>query len=44
VIAAFCVLGFFTHFKPAEPFLTPYLVDFKNFTLDQVRTSNDRLS
>lgn len=31
-----CCYGFFKEFKPSEPFLTPYLVDFKNFTKDQV--------
>ena len=36
IVAAFCVLGFFTQFKPAESFLTPYLVDTKNITLEQV--------
>ncbi len=31
-----CSYGFFKEFKPSEPFLTPYLVDFKNFTKSQV--------
>ena len=31
-----CCYGFFKEFKPSEPFLTPYLVDFKNFTKDEV--------
>ena len=31
-----CCYGFFKEFKPSEPFLTPYLVDFKNFTKSQV--------
>ena len=31
-----CCYGFFKEFKPSEPFLTPYLVDYKNFTKDEV--------
>ncbi|XP_043558957.1 solute carrier family 19 member 3b [Chiloscyllium plagiosum] len=32
-----CTYGFFATMKPAEPFLTPYLVGpYKNFTIDQV--------
>uniref|UniRef100_UPI00398EB147 solute carrier family 19 member 3b n=1 Tax=Pristiophorus japonicus TaxID=55135 RepID=UPI00398EB147 len=32
-----CMYGFFATMKPAEPFLTPYLVGpYKNFTIDQV--------
>ena len=31
-----CLYGFFKEFKPSEPFLTPYLVDFKNFTKNEV--------
>ncbi|XP_067851843.1 thiamine transporter 2-like [Heptranchias perlo] len=32
-----CVYGFFATMKPAEPFLTPYLVGpYKNFTIEQV--------
>lgn len=31
-----CCYGFFKEFKASEPFLTPYLVDYKNFTKDQV--------
>lgn len=31
-----CCYGFFKEFKPSEPFLTPYLVDVKNFTKDEV--------
>lgn len=33
-----CLYGFFKEFKPSEPFLTPYLVDYKNFTKNEVRT------
>ena len=31
-----CCYGFFKEFKPSEPFLTPYLVDVKNITKDDV--------
>lgn len=31
-----CCYGFFKEFKPSEPFLTPYLEDYKNFTKSQV--------
>ncbi len=31
-----CCYGFFKEFKPSEPFLTPYLVDDKNFTKNEV--------
>ncbi|XP_072329570.1 thiamine transporter 2-like [Scyliorhinus torazame] len=32
-----CTYGFFATMKPAEPFLTPYLVGpYKNFTIEQV--------
>ncbi len=34
--AIVCCYGFFKEFRPAEPFLTPYLVSAKNFTDDQV--------
>ena len=27
-----CCYGFFKEFKASEPFLTPYLVDYKNFS------------
>ena len=33
-----CCYGFFKEFKPSEPFLTPYLVDYKNFTKSEVST------
>lgn len=33
-----CCYGFFKEFKPSEPFLTPYLVDFKNFTKSEVNS------
>ena len=33
-----CCYGFFKEFKPSEAFLTPYLVDSKNFTKPQVNS------
>ena len=33
-----CLYGFFKEFKPSEPFLTPYLVDSKNFTKAEVNS------
>lgn len=33
-----CCYGFFKELKPSEPFLTPYLVDTKNFTKDEVNS------
>lgn len=32
-----CCYGFFKEFKASEAFLTPYLVDYKNFTKIEVR-------
>lgn len=37
-----CCYGFFKEFKASEPFLTPYLVDFKNFTKNEVCISTYR--
>ena len=34
--AILCSYGFFKELKPSEPFLTPYLVDSKNFTKNEV--------
>lgn len=31
-----CIFGFLREGKPSSPFITDYLVDFKNITLDQV--------
>ncbi|XP_005993111.1 solute carrier family 19 member 3b [Latimeria chalumnae] len=32
-----CIYGFFANMRPAEPFLTPYMIGpYKNFTVDQV--------
>ena len=33
-----CCYGFFKEFKPSEAFLTPYLVDTKNFTKPEVNS------
>ncbi|KAI3658947.1 hypothetical protein MP638_006323 [Amoeboaphelidium occidentale] len=33
----FVLFGFFKAFKPSEPFLTPYLMDYKHLTKDQVK-------
>lgn len=33
-----CCYAFFKEFKPSEAFLTPYLVDSKNFTNDEVNS------
>ncbi|XP_067010156.2 thiamine transporter 2 isoform X2 [Anabrus simplex] len=31
-----CVFGFLKEFRPSEPFVTPFLTTFKNFTLEEV--------
>lgn len=31
-----CVFGFLKEFRPSEPFITPYLTNYKNFTEEQV--------
>lgn len=37
VAAVFAAFGLISHFVPSEPFLTPYLIDVKGFTEDEVR-------
>ena len=41
VAAVFAAFGLLSHFVPSEPFLTPYLIDVKGFTEDEVRTRKD---
>ncbi|XP_067009605.2 thiamine transporter 1 isoform X2 [Anabrus simplex] len=31
-----CIFGFLKEFRPSEPYITPYLIENKNFTNDQV--------
>ena len=36
IAVAFAAFGLVSHFVPSEPFLTPYLIDVKGFSEDQV--------
>ena len=38
VTAILCFFGFFKEFKPSAPFLTPFLIDTKNFTEAEVNS------
>ena len=38
ITVVLCLYGFFKEFKPSEAFLTPYLVDSKNFTKLEVNS------
>lgn len=31
-----CAFGFFKELRPSEPFITEYIIDFKNVTADEV--------
>jgi len=34
-----CAVGLFKEFKPSEPFIVDYAVDYRNFTSEQVNPS-----